>query len=213
MRADRGQVHAPPRCPAHSGCSVNHRRAKMSEARVPEPLPVQWPDSASHTVGAQPCSPSTVRVIADARKGLGPWDSHGPHRPPPAEGRLVSNGLGVFLMPALTHCQVQRQRQILVKKQSAPGARRQAASAAPWPQPFRLASSCLTAQLPWSELPLARLWLLVPYRPASFSTGHTPHDMCLRGLGWQRGVETRGKDCPEPSGPPALARLPAQTLS
>ena len=119
MRADRGQVHAPPRCPAHSGCSVNH--AKMSEAHVPEPLPVQWPDSASHTVVAQPCSLSTVRVIADARKGLGPWDSHGPHRPPPAEGRLVSNGLGVFLMPALTHCQVQRQRQILVKKQSAPG--------------------------------------------------------------------------------------------
>ena len=110
VRADRGQFHAPPRCPAHSGCSVNHRHAKMSEAHIPEPLPLQWPDSTLHTVGAQPCSLSMIRVIPDARKGLGPWDSHGPHLPPPAEGRLVSNGLGVFLVPAFTHCQVQRQK-------------------------------------------------------------------------------------------------------
>lgn len=166
---------------AHRRCSMNHCRAKMSEAHAPEALSVPWPDSASPTVGAQPCSLNTVRVVTDARKCLGPWDSRGPHR------LLLKAGL--FAMgSASSWCQLshtagsEAKQRFLFKSKVPTGIERKPAQ----PRGLSLSACPLVASLPSfpgpsSLWPVA--WFLVPYCPASFSMGHTSHAMCLQGLG------------------------------
>lgn len=70
---------------------MNHCRAKMSEAHTPEALSVPWPDYLTHSRGAAVFIEQD-RVVTDARKCLGPWDSHGPHLPLLLRARFFAMG-------------------------------------------------------------------------------------------------------------------------